>query len=111
MERFLVLLGHLFRLAHYDPYKLISFTSYLHQKFMIGKHLHKMVTSKAGDLVGNVDAVDDTSVLVSTEGARTHYKIPKPMVEGYHHSVSLKVEKDELERFRSNRGEGFGNVK
>jgi hypothetical protein len=30
--------------------------------------LHKMVTSKAGDLVGNVDAVDDTSILVSTEG-------------------------------------------
>jgi hypothetical protein len=45
--------------------------------------LHKMVTSKAGDLVGNVDAVDDTSILVSTEGARTHYKIPKHMVEGY----------------------------
>lgn len=30
--------------------------------------LHKMVTSKARDLVGNVDAVDDTSILVSTEG-------------------------------------------
>lgn len=43
--------------------------------------LHKMVTSKEGDLVGNVDAVDDTSVLVSTEGARTHYKIPKHMVD------------------------------
>ncbi len=24
--------------------------------------LHKMVTSKTGDLVGNVDAVDDTSL-------------------------------------------------
>jgi hypothetical protein len=61
--------------------------------------LHKTVTSKAVDLVGNVDAVDDTSILVSTEGARTHYKIPKHMVEGYDdHSVSLKVEKSELER-------------
>jgi hypothetical protein len=54
--------------------------------------LHKMVTSKEGDLVGNVDADDDTSVLVSTEGARSHYKIPKHMVDGYNgHSVSHKV--------------------
>jgi hypothetical protein len=45
--------------------------------------LHKMVTSKAGDLVGNVDAVEDTSILVFTEGALTHYKIPKHMIEGY----------------------------
>ena len=30
--------------------------------------LHKVVTSKAGDLVGNVDAVDDISILISTEG-------------------------------------------
>jgi hypothetical protein len=34
--------------------------------------LHKLVISSEGDLVGNVDAVDDTDVLVSTEGARTH---------------------------------------
>jgi hypothetical protein len=74
--------------------------------------LHKVVTSKRGDLVGNVEAIDDTSVLVSTEGARTHYKIPKHMVEGYDgHFVSLKVEKDELEKFKSDRGEGFGDVK
>ena len=30
--------------------------------------IHKIVTSKNGNLVGNVDAVDDSSVLVSTEG-------------------------------------------
>jgi hypothetical protein len=36
-----------------------------------------MVASKAGDLVGNIDAVDDG------------------------HSVSLKIEKSELERFKS----------
>jgi hypothetical protein len=67
MERFLVLLGHLFRLAHYDPYKLISFTSiHAPEIYDWEAALHKMVTSKAGDLVGNVDAVDDTSVVVST---------------------------------------------
>jgi hypothetical protein len=54
--------------------------------------LHKVVTSKEGDQVGNVDAVDDTSVLISTEGGRTRYKIPRHIVEGYDgHSVSLKV--------------------
>ena len=76
-------------------------------KFMIGK-LHYIRTKK-GDLVGNVDAVDETSVLVSTEGGRTRYKIPKHIVEGYDgHSVSLKVE---LERFKADHGEGFSEVK
>jgi hypothetical protein len=74
--------------------------------------LHKMVTTKGGDLVGNVDAVDDTSVLLSSEGARTHYKIPKDIVDGYDgHTVSLKVGKSELESFKSDRGEGFSDVK
>ena len=73
--------------------------------------LHKLVTSSEGDLVGNADAVDDTDVLVSTEGARTHYKIPKNMVEGFDgHSVSLKIQKQELDKFKSDQGEGFGKV-
>jgi len=74
--------------------------------------LHKLVASGEGDLVGNVDAVDYTNVLVSTEGARTHYRIPKHLVEGFDgHSVSLKVQKRELERFKEDQGEGFGKVK
>ena len=74
--------------------------------------LHKLVTSSEGDLVGNVDAVDDTNILVSTEGARTHYRIPKHLVEGFDgHSVSLNVQKRELERFKEDQGEGFGKVK
>lgn len=74
--------------------------------------LHKLVTSSEGDLVGNVDAVDDTNVLVSTEGARTHYRIPKHLVEGFDgHSVSLKVQKRELERFKEDQGEESGEVK
>jgi hypothetical protein len=52
------------------------------------------------------------SVLVSTEGARTHYRIPKHLVEGFDgHSVSLKIQKQELGRFKSDQGEGFGKVK
>ena len=74
--------------------------------------LHKLVTSSEGDLVGNVDAVDDTDVLVSTEGARMHYRIPKHLVEGFDgHAVSLKIQKQELERFKDSQGEGFGKVK
>jgi hypothetical protein len=74
--------------------------------------LHKLVTSSEGDLVGNVDAVDDIHVLVSTEGARTHYRIPKHLVEGFDgHAVSLKIQKQELERFKDSQGEGFGEVK
>jgi hypothetical protein len=33
--------------------------------------LNKVVTSKEGDLVGNVEATDESAVLVSSEGART----------------------------------------
>jgi hypothetical protein len=34
------------------------------------------------------------------------------MIEGYDgHSVSLKVEKNKLERFKTDRGEGFGEIK
>jgi hypothetical protein len=74
--------------------------------------LHKFVTSSEGDLVGNVEAVDDADVLVSTEGARTHYKLPKNLVEGFDgHSLSLKIQKQELDKFKASQGEGFGEVK
>jgi len=43
--------------------------------------IHKTVGAKDGHLVGSVDAVNDTSVMISTEGARTHYRIPKHIVE------------------------------
>jgi hypothetical protein len=62
--------------------------------------LHKLVTSSEGDLVGNVDAVDDTDVLVSTEGARTHYRIPKHLVEEFDGAeVFLKNTLVELETY------------
>ena len=35
--------------------------------------IHKTVRAKDGHLIGGVDAVDETAVLISTEGARTHY--------------------------------------
>jgi hypothetical protein len=74
--------------------------------------LHKVVTSKEGDLIGNVEATDESAVLVSTEGARTHYRIPKDVVEGFDgHAVSLKVPKNQLEQYKTQWKEGFGEVK
>ena len=50
--------------------------------------------------------------LVSSEGARTHYRIPKDVVEGFDgHAVSLKVSKNELEQYKTQGKEGFGEVK
>ena len=39
--------------------------------------VHKTVRSSEGNLIGNVDAVDKNSILVSTEGGRMSYKIPR----------------------------------
>jgi hypothetical protein len=39
--------------------------------------IHKIVRSNEGNLIGNVDAADENSILVSSEGGRTRYKIPK----------------------------------
>lgn len=44
--------------------------------------IHKIVRSNEGNLIGNVDAVDENSILVSSEGGRTKYKIPKHIVQG-----------------------------
>lgn len=71
--------------------------------------IHKSIRASDGSLVGSVD---DNSVLVSTGGARTRYKIPKHIVEGYDgHEVFLKVAKLELERFKGCRDEGLREVK
>ena len=74
--------------------------------------IHKIVTSKNGNLVGNVNAVDDSSGLVSTEGGRTRYRIPKHIVEGYDgHEVTLNIPDTELSRFKGDQVEGFKDIK
>ena len=68
--------------------------------------------SNEGNLIGNVDAVDENSILVSSEGGRTRYKIPKHIVQGFDgHEVSLNIQKTKLERFKDAAGEGFREVK
>jgi hypothetical protein len=60
--------------------------------------INKVVTSKEGDLLGNVEVTDESAELVSTEGARTHYRIPKDVVKGFDgHVVSLNVSNNQLE--------------
>ena len=74
--------------------------------------VQKTVRSSEGNLIWNVDAVDENSILVSTEGGRTRYKIPKHIVQGFDgHQVSLNVQKTELERFKGAETEGFREVK
>ena len=74
--------------------------------------IQKTVRSSEGNLIGNVDAVDENSILVSTEGGRARYKIPKHIVQGFDgHQVSLNVQKAELERFKGAEAEGFREVK
>lgn len=74
--------------------------------------IHKSIRASDGSLVGSVDAVDDNSVLVSTEGTHTRYKIPKHTIEGYDgHEVFLNIDKIKLERFKGGPDEGFQEVK
>jgi hypothetical protein len=74
--------------------------------------IHKIVRSNEGNLIGNVDAVDENSILVSSEGGRTRYKLPKHIVQGFDgHEVSLNVQKIKLERFKDAAREGFREVK
>jgi hypothetical protein len=50
--------------------------------------------------------------LVSTEGGRGRYKIPKHIVQDFDgHQVSLNVQKAELERFKESEAEGLREVK
>jgi hypothetical protein len=74
--------------------------------------IHKIVRSNEGNLIGNVDAVDENSILVSTEGGRTRYKIPKHIVQGFDgHEMSPNIQKAKLERFIGTAGEGFREIK
>ena len=63
--------------------------------------IHKNVRSKDGQDAGNVDAIEGNTVVITSQGDRKEYNLPKSEIEGYNGSeVSLKVDFDDLEKFR-----------
>jgi hypothetical protein len=63
--------------------------------------IHKNVRSKDGQDAGNVDAIKGNTVVVTSEGDRKEYNLPKSQVEGYDGAeVSLKITFGELEKYK-----------
>ena len=67
-----------------------------------GSVVHKNVRSKDGQDAGNVDTIFRDSIVITSQGDRAEYKLPKSQVQGYNGAeVSLKVTRDELEKYRA----------
>ncbi|WP_144731251.1 hypothetical protein [Candidatus Nitrosocosmicus arcticus] len=63
--------------------------------------VHKNVRSKDFEDAGNVDAVNDNSVIITSQGDRKEYSLPKDQVEGYNGAeVTLKISLSELESYK-----------
>lgn len=63
--------------------------------------VHKNVRSRDGQDAGNVDAIMGDIVVITTQGDRREYNLPKAQVEGFNGAeVSLKITLDELETYR-----------
>lgn len=54
--------------------------------------IHKNVKPKDGQDAGNVDAIEWDTVVITSEGDRNEYNLPKSQVEGYNGAeVSSKI--------------------
>lgn len=63
--------------------------------------MHKNVRSRDGQDAGNVDAIMGEIVVITTQGDRREYNLPKTQVEGFNGAeVFLKNTLDELEAYR-----------
>ena len=63
--------------------------------------IHKNVRSKDGQDAGNVDAIEGNTVVITSEGDRKEYNLPKSQVAGYDGAeVLLKITFGELEKYR-----------
>jgi hypothetical protein len=63
--------------------------------------IHKNVRSKDGQDAGNVDAIEEDTVVITSEGDRQEYNVPKSEVEGYNGAeVSLKIAFSELKKYK-----------
>jgi len=63
--------------------------------------IHKNVRSKDFDDAGNVDAVNADSVIITSQGDRKEYSLPKSQIDGFNGAeVFLKIGLNELERYK-----------
>jgi hypothetical protein len=63
--------------------------------------VHKNVRSRDMQDAGNVDAITGDIVVITTQGDREEYNLPKTEVDGFNGAeVFLKVTREELERYR-----------
>jgi hypothetical protein len=62
--------------------------------------IHKNVRSKDGQDAGNVDAIEEDAVVITSEGDRQEYNVPKSEIEGYNGAeASLKITFGELNKY------------
>jgi hypothetical protein len=63
--------------------------------------IHKNVRSKDREDAGNVDALLGEKVIITSQGDRKEYGLPKDQIEGYNGAeVFLKISLDELEKYK-----------
>ena len=63
--------------------------------------IHKGVRTKDMQSVGNVTAVTESSIIITSEGAKEEYNVPKEEVESYNGSeVTLNATNDRLSHFK-----------
>ena len=63
--------------------------------------IHKNVRSKDREDAGNVDAIQGDNVIITSQGDRKEYSLPKDQVDGYNGAeVFLKISLDELEKYK-----------
>lgn len=63
--------------------------------------IHKNVRSKDREDAGNVDALQGDNVIITSQGDRKEYSLPKDQVDGYNGAeVFLKISLDELEKYK-----------
>ena len=63
--------------------------------------IHKNVRSKDFEDAGNVDALSDDSVIITSQGDRKEYSLPKDKIEGYNGAeVFLNISLKELQSYK-----------
>ena len=63
--------------------------------------IHKNVRSKDGQDAGNVDAIEGNIVVITSQGDRQEFNVPKSEIAGYNGAeVSLKIAFGELKKYK-----------